>query len=61
MHAHMSVPMLACSKVQIKNPQLCKSFNCTCLMTLTLELQGLGHILCPLVDYVGVHVKTRAL
>ena len=55
MHAHMSVPMLACSKVEILNPKLRKSFHCTCLMTLTVDLQGHGHILCPLVDY-GIQV-----
>ena len=61
MHAHMSVPMLACFKVEIEKPKFRKSFYCTCLMTLTFALKGHGHILCPFVDYVGVHVTTSAL
>ena len=27
-------------------------------MTLTFDLQGHRRMLCPLVDYMGVHVKT---
>ena len=30
-------------------------------MTLTFYQQGHGYILCPLVDFVGVHVKTIAV
>ena len=50
--------MLACSKVEKKTQKLHKSFCCPCLMTsYTFDFQGDGHIFCPLVDYVGVHVK----
>ena len=51
--------MLVYSKAEIENPKLLKSFYC--FMTLTFDLQGHGHILCPLVDNVDVHVKTSAL
>ena len=59
MHAHMSVSMLACSKIETLNPKLHKSFYCTCLMTLNFHCHG--HISCPLVDYVGVPVKNSAI
>ena len=58
MHAHMSVPMPALSKVKILTQN---SINHFTELDYEFDLQGQGNILYLLIVYVCVHVKTSAL
>ena len=50
-------------KIISPQPIVCdKSYlKCICIVTLTTDLEGQNHILFPMIDYVGVHVKINSL